>query len=89
MRREQGLGIGAFLAGIGVGTAITLLIAPWSGEETRGPIAARVRQGKDYAARKGSKIADQAADSLRGTKAGLQDAIEAGKDVYKEEIRRI
>jgi gas vesicle protein len=37
-----------FLTGVGTGIAVTLLLAPLSGEATRGLITRKVKEGKDW-----------------------------------------
>lgn len=72
MSNEQGSGAGtvlvAFMAGLAVGAAVALLVAPASGEETREFLADRAREGRDRlaeAARQGREAINRERDYLR------------------------
>lgn len=74
--------ISSFLAGVGVGGALALLLAPKSGEETREYVLDNVKAGRDAAldkgqqwARRAQKTATQAQKSASQMAAGLSDAI--------------
>jgi gas vesicle protein len=45
---DKGSVLMLFLTGLGTGIALTLLLAPHSGETTRGIITRTVKQGKDW-----------------------------------------
>ena len=45
----RGLSLPFFLAGMGTGVALTLLLAPLSGEATRNLIRRKVKEGADWA----------------------------------------
>ena len=67
-----------FLAGLGTGVALTLLLAPLSGEETRGLITRKVREGKDWVDAKTSEAEDYVAakgNVLRERAGEVADAI--------------
>ncbi len=55
-----------FLAGTGLGIGLGILLAPRSGQETRGAIRGRVNEGKDYLARQsrdlGREVTHQASN---------------------------
>ncbi|HWG59620.1 MAG TPA: YtxH domain-containing protein [Candidatus Acidoferrales bacterium] len=90
MREYNGrIGIGAFLAGVGVGTLVALLVAPRSGEETRDFIAEKTRQGRDYVSQKASDLRGQMEGSVRRAKDKVQDAVQAGKDAYRDQVTQM
>ena len=81
-----------FLAGLGVGAILALLLAPGSGEETRQMIGQKANEGKDYVTNKSKEfrqqaegIVDKAKDLVTQQKEQLSAALEAGKQAYQEE----
>jgi gas vesicle protein len=85
MTRDPKVGtVVAFALGGAVGAVAALLLAPKSGEELRGDIAAGVNQGvnqvrsttKDLK-RKAQKFADMAQDTM-------QDAMDAGQAAFSQ-----
>ncbi|MGH9327309.1 MAG: YtxH domain-containing protein [Terriglobia bacterium] len=81
-----------FLAGIGFGALLTLLLAPRSGQETRDLISAKANQGKEYVTTKSKEMRGQAEglvgrakDMVAQQKEQLSAALEAGKQAYQEE----
>lgn len=86
MRDSNGLGFGIFLAGVGIGTAVALLLAPRSGEETRDFIAEKTRRGKDFVSQKASDLRGQVESSVRKAKDKVQEAVQVGKDAYRERV---
>jgi gas vesicle protein len=81
-----------FLIGGFIGAAVALLFAPKSGEETRAFLGDKVREGKDYISTKSRDVKDQVLtyvdkgkETISGQKERLAAAIEAGKQVYREE----
>lgn len=80
-----------FFLGLGVGVAVGLLFAPKSGEETRGLIKVKTREGKDYLRRRGEDLrehateyADKGREALRRQRETLASAVEAGKAAYRD-----
>ena len=73
--------LAAFAIGALVGTAAALLYAPRSGKETRDLLA---KKGRDLKG-KASDALEDATDFVRGKKAELAAAVEAGKDAMREE----
>lgn len=80
-----------FFLGLGVGVAVGLLFAPKSGEETRGLLKSKSREGKDYLRRRGEDLREQAVDYAERSKAAIRkqretiaNAVEAGKSAYRE-----
>jgi len=86
-RRNGGVAIGAFVAGLGVGLALSLLFAPQSGEETRDLIAEKARQGKDFVADTLDDLKSQATGAVQQAKGRVREAVQAGKDTYRDELR--
>ena len=92
MSSKSGSGFGYFLAGLGIGAAIALLIAPRTGEDTREYLRKSADKGRDYlkehsgevketarrVAEHGRKIVDE-------QKHTLESALEAGRRAYSEE----
>lgn len=81
-----------FLAGLGIGAIVALLLAPKSGKETRDYITQRAEEGRDYLASKGreyrrqaEEYVDKAKDVVTRQKEQLSAALEAGKQAYQED----
>ena len=73
-----------FLAGIGVGGTLALLLAPKSGNESQEWITERTREGVSQMKAKGRDLRRQAHDLIdRGTRRAAE-AVQAGKDAYRE-----
>ena len=64
-------GLANFFLGLGLGVGLGLLFAPKSGEETREMLMDKANEGTDY---------------LKRQKDTLADAIEAGKQAYREKV---
>jgi gas vesicle protein len=84
-----------FLAGLGIGAAAALLLAPLSGEETRKRIVDKAQEGKDYVATKGRELrkqaeglVDQGKDLVNRQKDRLAEVLEAGKQTARETFTR-
>ena len=82
---------GNFLLGLGIGVGVGLLFAPRSGEETRDILLKKTDEGKDYLKRQtedlrgsASGIVDKGRDAINRQRDSLSDAIEAGKQAYRE-----
>jgi gas vesicle protein len=54
----------SLFAGMGIGAAVALLLAPRSGEETREILSDKVEEGKQYAKDRVQDIRDAANDTL-------------------------
>ena len=85
--------LGSFLLGLGLGVGVGLLFAPRSGDETRDLLLTRADEGKDYLKRqtedlRGSAagIVDKGRDAISRQRDSLADAIEAGKQAYREKV---
>jgi gas vesicle protein len=84
MARDEGAGAGtvlfAFLLGAVAGAVVALLYAPATGEETRGFVADRAREGREKAmeaARRGREAVNQSRETIAS-------AIERGKEAYHQ-----
>lgn len=87
-RNNSGAAIGAFVAGLGIGVALSLLLAPQSGEETREMIGERARQGRDLVADTFDDIKTQASGAVSDAKGKVREAVQLGKDAYRDELRQ-
>jgi gas vesicle protein len=81
-----------FLMGLGIGSAVAILLAPKSGQETRQYIADKTREANDFTRQKAREIKIRAEDAVeRGketiaqTKDQIASAIEVGRQTYNRE----
>ena len=74
----------AFLAGLGVGTVATLMLAPQSGKDTQELLAGKLRDGLDQVASAGKRVRTQVKDLANRGKENVAEAIDAGKDAYEQ-----
>jgi gas vesicle protein len=72
-----------FAVGVGVGALLALLLAPASGEETRGYLADTVMEGIDGAAATGKRWGRRAKDTLDDVKSNVAVAVEAGGKAFR------
>ena len=86
-------GLSAFLLGLGVGVGIGMLFAPKSGQETRDYIKKSAEEGSDYLKQRGTDLkqtasewVDKGKDALGRQRDHLADAMEAGKQAYRETV---
>jgi gas vesicle protein len=86
-------GLSSFLMGLGVGVAIGMLFAPKSGEETRNLIKSKAGEGTDYLKQRSSELrqnanewVDKGKEAIRGHKESLSDAMEAGRQAYRDAV---
>lgn len=84
---------GNFLLGLGIGVGAGLLFAPRSGEETRDLLMSKADDGKDYLKRQSedlrgsaAEIVDKGRDAINRQRDSLSDAIDAGKQAYREKV---
>ncbi len=84
--------VGFFLAGLGIGAVVALLLAPRSGKETRDIIVQKAEEGRDFVINKSEEIRKQAEeavdkgkDLVNKQKELLSAALEAGKQAYQDE----
>jgi gas vesicle protein len=85
--------VSCFLLGLGVGIGIGLLFAPKSGEETRGMLRSKAEEGREYLKQRGTELRSSANDlidkgreAVNRQKDNLMEAVEAGKQAYRETI---
>jgi len=86
-------GLSSFLLGLGVGVGIGMLFAPKSGSETREIIKNKAGEGTDFlkqrtsdAKQTASEWVDKGRDMLGRQKENLSDAMEAGKQAYRDAV---
>ena len=86
-------GLSSFLLGLGVGVAIGMLFAPKSGSETRELIKTKAGEGGEYIKQRSADLKDTATgwvdkgkDALNRQKDTLNDAMEAGKQAYRDAV---
>jgi len=86
-------GLANFFLGLGIGVGIGMLFAPKSGEETRGLLMSKAEDGREYLKQQTSGLRDSATDLVdKGReiigkqKENLNDAIDAGKQAYREKV---
>jgi gas vesicle protein len=86
-------GLSSFLLGLGVGVGIGMLFAPKSGQETREIIKSKAGESTDFIKQRGSELKDTAAgwvdkgkEAVGRQKETLSDAVEAGKQAYRDAV---
>lgn len=84
---------GHFIVGLGVGVGLGLILAPESGEEMRGALKGKADEGKDYLKKQASDLRESASglvdkgrEAMNRQKDTLNDAIQAGKQAYREKV---
>jgi gas vesicle protein len=82
-----------FFLGLGLGVAAGILFAPKSGPETRELIKTKAGEGGEYLKKRSADIKDTANDlvdrgrsMLNKQKDQLSQAVEAGKQAYRETV---
>jgi gas vesicle protein len=88
-------GLSSFLLGLGVGVGIGMLFAPKSGQETRELIKNKAGEGSDYLKQRStdmkqtaSEWVDKSKEALGRQKENLADAMEAGRQAYRDTVGR-
>jgi gas vesicle protein len=88
-------GLSSFLLGLGVGVGIGILFAPKSGQETREIIKNRAGEGADFLKQRSSEFkqsasewVDKGKEALGRQRDNLSDAMEAGRQAYRDTVRR-
>jgi gas vesicle protein len=88
-------GLSSFLLGLGVGVGIGMLFAPKSGSETREILKNKAGEGTDYLKQRGTEFrqsatewVDKGKDALNRQKDNLSDAVEAGRQAYRDTVGR-
>ena len=88
-------GLSSFLLGLGVGVGLGILFAPKAGDETRGLIRDKAGEGADYLKERGAQVqqtasqwVDKGKEAVGRQKVNLADAVEAGKQAYRDTVNR-
>lgn len=88
-------GLSSFLLGLGVGVGIGMLFAPKSGQETRDMLRNKAGEGADYVKQRGTEFrqtasewVDKGKEALGRQRENLADAMEAGKQAYRDTVNR-
>lgn len=86
-------GLANFFLGLGIGVGVGMLFAPKTGEETRDLLMSKADEGKEYLKKQTSGLRDSAAelvdkgrDVMGKQKENLNDALEAGKQAYRDKV---
>ena len=86
-------GLANFFLGLGIGVGLGMLFAPKSGDETRDLLMSKADEGKEYLKKQTSSFKDSASDlvdkgkdALNRQKETLSDAVEAGKQAYRDKV---
>jgi len=81
-----------FLVGLGIGSAVAILLAPKSGKETRQYIANKTKEANEFARKKAQELRERAEETVeRGkevitqTKEQIATAIDVGRETYNRE----
>ncbi|MGH9631513.1 MAG: YtxH domain-containing protein [Bryobacteraceae bacterium] len=90
---QESRGLSYFLVGLGVGVAVGIALAPHSGEETRGMLRSKAREGGDYLKKRGDELRVSATDlvdrgrsAVKGQKEQLSAAVDAGRQAYRDTV---
>jgi len=96
MADNGGSKFGYFLAGLGIGAAIALLFAPRSGEETREYLRERYDDVRDTTKKKArelrertEELVEKGKDFVDRQRESVEAAVDAGKQAYRDEKRRM
>ena len=88
-------GLSSFLLGLGVGVGIGMLFAPKSGSETREMLKNKANEGSDFLKQRSTEFKQTAAEwvdkgreAVNRQRENLSDAMEAGRQAYRETINR-
>jgi gas vesicle protein len=86
-------GMAHFLLGLGVGVGLGLIFAPGSGEQTRDALKSKADEGKEFLKKQAAdlresagEMVDKSRDVINRQKDTLNDAIQAGKQAYREKV---
>jgi gas vesicle protein len=87
-------GVASFLLGLGVGIGIGILLAPKSGQETRELLKNKAEEGADFLKKRSEGLkqsatewADKGKEAITRQKEHLSDAMEAGRQAYRETVQ--
>ncbi len=86
-------GLANFFLGLGIGVGLGMLFAPKSGGETRDLLMSKADDGKEYLKKQtaawqdsATDLVDKGKDVLNRQKDTLNDAVEAGKQAYRDKV---
>jgi gas vesicle protein len=89
-------GLANFFLGLGIGVGVGLLFAPKTGEETRDILLSKADEGKEFLKKQASglresanEMVDKSRDVINRQKDTLSDAMEAGKQAYRDKVEPI
>jgi gas vesicle protein len=82
-----------FMVGIGVGVVVGMLVAPQAGAETRGMLAERAGQGREYLRDRrwndaASELIQRGREAVNRQRDHLREALDAGKQAYRDTVNR-
>jgi gas vesicle protein len=75
------IGLGWFLAGLGVGALVGILYAPKSGRETRESLATGAREGADYLRTRTRQAAEGVGNLVDMSKEHVGEYVDRGREV--------
>ncbi|MCC6365946.1 MAG: YtxH domain-containing protein [Bryobacterales bacterium] len=83
------------LFGAGVGYVAGILLAPRTGNDTRGSILAKARKGREFIHQRSIELRDRASqiagrgiNTLSTRQDGVKAALDAGRRAYRREVER-
>jgi len=90
-------GLANFILGLGVGVGLGILFAPKTGEETREILKNKADEGREFLKKQTADLRENASDiasdfvakgrdAINRQKDTLSDAIQAGKQAYREKV---
>jgi gas vesicle protein len=86
-------GIANFFLGLGIGVGLGMLFAPKSGEETRNLLMDKADEGKEYLKKQtqtwkdsAGELVDKGREAVGRQKDNLNEAVEAGKQAYRDKV---
>jgi gas vesicle protein len=92
MAEKFGSNVGYFLVGVGIGSLVSIVCAPKSGEDTRKYLVQKINEGSAYGQTKAQELSERAQDLVeRGkevaaqTKDQIAEAVDAGRETYERE----
>lgn len=87
MARNWGTFTTAFIAGIGIGTAVGLILAPKSGEELRTDLSDAAKEAIDQAGAAGMRATRRVRRMAEDVAGQVGDAVDAGRREYERAKR--
>jgi gas vesicle protein len=86
-------GLSGFLLGLGIGVGLGMLLAPKTGAETRQIIKEKAGESGEYLKQRGTELKtsasglmDKGREALGRQRDTLSDAMEAGKQAYRDAV---